>query len=354
VEGLARGLGAVVAAVFVAAVVVEVPSPLAAGESLRATTLVSTTGRIRAVAQDADWLAWTDTEARCDRQVQVHNLRTRATTALLTRGSPLCHHAEGINWFSSDELALARSRALWTYRYFAGNTYCGAEVFTGARGVRGRAVGGVSLVKDRDTDQCERVPLAGNGDTLVFSDNSTIDPQGANGVYRVVGVNAQLLAASGRALATVGGVVVIARSDAVEARNATTGATLWAFTSNWERAVPLSVAFNGTDVAVLLAEEQVDTGALIGKRLEVWRPTGILVRRFAVQKTTAPAFGFFRRALVYRVGNEIRVLNIDDGKSAILIRGIGRVVGLSVKQGRVVWGEQRTGRDVIRALRLPR
>jgi hypothetical protein len=241
---------------------------------------MTTKGNITAFAQDDSWIAWADSSRSRTPSILLRNLRTRVTRKVFRHTCD--KRVEGINVVAPRTMALARNRVLWTRVFYSGNTQCGASVFTVAPGQRGRTISSTSS-SHKPFDPCPPVPMAGDGETLVFAHNSDLD-QAPRGVFRVMRKIQRIRGTEGTyALDAVGGVFALARDETVEGRAWSSGDVIWTFP--------------------------------------------------APRHNSA---------------------GIETGKSAVLVRARGAIVGLSVDGRRVAWAEERRGPDVIRALVLPR
>jgi Tol biopolymer transport system component len=133
-------------------------------------------------AQDGNRIVWADSSQPCRRFVQLRNLATKVTTPLLGVTGPTCELSRatgggGFQW----RMALAGTRALWGYVYpslSAEHT----QLATAAPGKPERALGWVHLDKD---NPYRPVPMAGDGNTLVFAHIGDAEGQDPQGVFRV-------------------------------------------------------------------------------------------------------------------------------------------------------------------------
>ncbi len=134
----------------------------------------------------------------------------------------------------------------------------------------------------------------------------------------------------------------------VEVRRWADGGVAWRV-ATYGAAVVLST----TRVAVVRNVYE-DGGTLTAKQVDVWERPGSLITHFDIPVDAAPEFGLSGRWFIYRTGYSIRATDITSGTAAVLTTvKKARVIGLSVSGRRVAWAEQRRGRDLIRAIRLP-
>jgi hypothetical protein len=326
-------------------------------------TLATIRGDISAFAQDGELIGWVDPRRRCDREVQVRNLRTRVTRTVWIPRGPTCADPSVTERrpTSVSTIALARNRVLWARRYDVGLSHCGWHVFTGvAAGRRGRLVAHREEERDEDTDHCPPIPMAGAGATLVFApfDARRVGER----VERVPGTDGtRALAVAGNAFALVRRVADEAGFSGVrrvEGRSSPAGELLWRF--DRERDAPetiAAVAFDGARVALLVYRvrpDDSDAGAFVERRVEIRALDGTLMRAFVVEPDSSLEFALSGNWFIYRTLETIRAVDIRSGSSTVITTAPTRaVVGLSVSGARLAWAEQRRGSDVVRAVQLP-
>ena len=176
---------------------------------LKPRTLLEVRGRIDALAQDGDRIAWVNGSEPCRRRLHFRRLSTGLTSTV--RASACDSESLG---GGMGGMVIADKRALWVY-VSASMSAFHFRLFTAAVGNRSvREVGSVDTERDVDlADEGFRsVPMAGAGQTLFYADISNAEERGPEGVYRVTASNKHVVdSESTRALAVSGGRLVLAR-----------------------------------------------------------------------------------------------------------------------------------------------
>ena len=150
--------GALAALLVVTAVVAGAASGAHAKSGVR--TLVTTSGRITAFAQDGRYLAWAATGRSCGQAVSLYDTSRRRTMLLTRPGTPGCRMEAPVA-----QLAVAtqgaQARALWS-RYETGNNYYHWLFAGSTQQPRERDAG---LISESTGDEL-RVSIAGDGPFL--------------------------------------------------------------------------------------------------------------------------------------------------------------------------------------------
>ena len=222
--------------------------------------------------------------------------------------------------------------------------------------------------------------VAGNGKTLVYAvadvaykDQvaclSTPKAPGAcelkvvaGGVYRIVGRRtpervrgaspAVAVATSGDAVAyipaagasTADGHPLAARDEAVEVRNATSGALETSITAH---GVPVAVGLSGTTLALI--------GRSAGRLMLTWADisSGQVLGSVGLPAGAAAQVAVGEHVIVFRVGRSIRSVDIATKRVRVVAKAAATPIGLSIAGSRVAWAENVDGRGRIRAITLP-
>ncbi len=163
------------------------------------------------------------------------------------------------------------------------------------------------------------------------------------GPIQIPGATADVMLAAGQ------GRVVTALRGQVQVRDAVNGSLISSFTPS---GTIRALALDGGLVAVLLQ----DAG---GKRIERYDvASGAFLASTAVPATTAAELDVSGQKLVFRSGNEIRLLAHPTGNVRLLLTTRTKPIGLSIEGTqvawvkRVVWGVNRGGRGFVRSLRV--
>lgn len=326
-------------------------------------TLVTERGGIVSFAQDAGGIAWI--ASRCaSRSPPEIKLRASANASIVTLGTL---RSCGRQPF----LGLGGRRTLWT----DGEGDCGfslcRRLLTAA--LDDRAVNRLTAVEAGPFDGSLLVDTAGDGNLLVFVtiDVSSSDDGACYGnssepcVVEFVGGDVQQVKGRGtRRLPVAWPVLRIAVSDGrvalvpakrdaslraewngtVEVRNASSGAVAATFAPAGE---VKAIAFSGRRVAVLVR-------AASGNRRIEWHDarTGALLGRTVVPRRTADEIDMDARRIVFRIGRDIRLLNVVTGAKRLLVRANVIPLGLSIESGRVAWVENSPTTGRVRAILL--
>ncbi len=334
-------------------------STVGAAPSVR--TLVTSSGRIVAFAQDGRFLAWASTSETCGQVVQLYDLARRKTTVLTRPGTPGCKMTATVS-----QLAVATSgataRALWA-RYETGNNFYYWLYAGSTQSPRERDAG---LISESTGDEL-RVSIAGRGPFLGLGWAHAAEDLNANLPYTILdggvkrlGSDLRLTTVAGMpavaALAAGGGRVAIVPRGAVgaetsprpnlrevEIRDASTFAVVGRATAD---ASIRAIAVSGSALAVLTTNA-----------IEVYERDGTLLAKRAVPRTTAPELAVGAPShlsavgswVFYRVGRAIYLL----GRRSPLAVATSTPVGLSADGGRLTWAENPGGHGRIRALTLP-
>lgn len=337
-------------------------------------TLRRSATRIAAVAQDGKLVAWlAEGGTKCN---AVHIL-TAAGTDLLPQpaaSSMTCH------WDLSDGrpqlgLAAARSLALWTlhlggsspFDYVMAAQAGGQEVVLDRLGhasdgtghwLGGVAAAGTTLAYSTiDVEYADKLGCLAGGPCRREIAGGGIQtysglPNGAARRGPVPGAGAALeLAAGGGRLAYVAATGVNAAGAPVTKASA----PVWVVEPasgtvvSWVKphAVALAIALSPHVLAVLgrngrretIRWYSVGTGARLGS--------------VAVPSRTASELAVDDRLIVFRVGPRLRGIALRSRRVRTLTKVTGAPVGLSLRQGRLVWAENRGGHGRIRMLAVP-
>ena len=147
-------------------------------------------GTIESFAQDGNRIVWADTSQRsCRDLVRLRDLTTGKTTPLAAGAPTLCQVVREAGGFQH-RMALAGTRALWAY-VTASNLAYHFDLFTSAPGQSARPVVSMAIEgggEDTTGGYFAPVPLAGDGATLVFVNQSNAEENyGSNAVWQVPG-----------------------------------------------------------------------------------------------------------------------------------------------------------------------
>jgi hypothetical protein len=338
----------------IAVVIATAEAGASAGEKRWPTPrTVATVGHVGAFAHDRDWVAWADGEsAPCPARIRVRHLRTGTTHALNRRAPRRC---DGVgDPLVQNQMALAGTRALWGIIQPYTDEHA-ISVVTAAPRSPERVVTVVQALGGRreETGRMVPVPMAGDGNALVFADisnNWEDGPAEPRGVIRVVGRTAAAIPGSegAYAVAVAGDSIAYAQSaasgcacDRVAGASWRTGKPTWRFElppGNRVRAL----AIDGSRVVLLL-----------GSRLEVRQLGGHLVRTIPVSRAAAD-IDLAGTRLVYRATRAIRLVDVGSGSTSTLAVARGSVAGLSIEGRRVIWVEDTARGARILEVLLPR
>jgi hypothetical protein len=221
--------------------------------------------------------------------------------------------------------------------------------------------------------------LAGSGSTLVYSDTqvayknqvdclSTPTAPGAcalkvagGGIYRVVGRKTPMpikgaraavaIAVSGDDVAfvpavgasTSDGHPLASPNVPVEVRDVMDGALV---ASIFPRGTPVAIALSSDTLALL--------GSDAGKLVLTWysMPSGKEAGTLAMPAATAPTVAAGDGAVVFRVGQTIRWVDVTTKRVHTVAKAVGIPIGLSVAGQRIAWAENVGGRGRIRSFTL--
>jgi len=314
------------------------------------TTLVQTTGRIVAFAQDGDQIAWAsvNTHAACTYQVWIRLLGPKKQKLVSKPAGLTCYSNAG---FGSG-LALAGKRALWRVRSEAhgfihgtyGYEYAVTASYAGARDVE----------LEEFSTRGDLSGISGDSSTLVygFLDDPFADIM-TGGVKRVTGTHEVVipstpppvaLAAAGNRVALVVAERAVIFGGArpgspatVVIKNASSGASIGSFSPAGK---PLAIAFAPSVVAVLESTAS-------GRRIEFRTPAGALLRRVAVS-AKVKALSTTNKRTVFRVGKSIRTVRVAAGVSNTVATAAATPIGLSIEGTRVTWAENVKIHGVLR------
>ena len=166
---------------------------------------------------------------------------------------------------------------------------------------------------------------------------------GPAGQVQIPGATADVLLAAGQ------GRVATALSGQVQIRDAVAGSPISSFTPS---GTIRALALDGGLAAVLLEESG-------GKRIERYdAATGAFLASTPVPANTAAELDVSGQKLVFRSGNEIRLLAHPTGNVRLLLTAKTRPIGLSIEGTqvawvkRVVWGVNRGGKGFVRSLKV--
>jgi hypothetical protein len=320
-------------------------------------TLVTVRGRIFAFAQDGGRIAYAG--GRCG-DIHIATLTARVEAQL--RG-PLCQ--EGYRF---GDLALAGSRALWTYSWHGNQSH--VDIETGAVGQRTGTLRGETSEDDcGDPDgEGEHVTgLAGDGSTLVYG---IVDVEGdpnnpCSGLYtKTGGITRALggdvpggpapakLAASEHLLAVLpadatdtSSAVRPATDGPVELIDSGSGVVVTKITPV---GIALAVAVSRTMVAVLLRREPG------GMRIDTYDiPAGKQRSSTSVPAGAAERLSAAGSQVVFRTGKTIWLLDARDARLSVVALAAATPLGLSIEGRRIAWAENLSGRGRVRAVELP-
>ncbi len=342
--------GALAALLVVTAVVAGAAPGAHAKSGVR--TLVTTSGRITAFAQDGRYLAWAATGRSCGQAVSLYDTSRRRTMLLTRPGTPGCRMEAPVA-----QLAVAtqgaQARALWS-RYETGNNYYHWLFAGSTQQPRERDAG---LISESTGDEL-RVSIAGDGPFLGLGWAHATEDLEANLPYTILdggvkrlGSDLRLTVVPGMpavaALAAGGGNVALVPRGTV---GATTSPRAVLRDVQVRNAASLELRTTAT------ASGSVFSVAVSGLRLVARRPVvaetfsldGQPLRRAAIPFAAMDVRTGGTR-VVYRVGRSIYLL----GRKLPLVVAATTPVGLSVDGTRLAWAENAGGHGRIRALTLP-
>lgn len=329
-------------------------------------TVHSGPGRVAAMAQDGQTLAWLDADGSGCNTVHVLGSRGAAETAPQpAAGSMTCHWDVGDG---TPRLALAAgaSAVLWTLHEGGGAPL--DYVMTAA--LDGPEVRVDRLAHASDGTGLWLGGVAGAGATLAYS---VTDVEYANklgclsgdsckrvvaggGVYVVAGGAAKLLPGSrpALALATANGRIAYVQTAAAPAGPPVANASLPVRVVSADdgallcfvrpRGVPLAIAL-GPDVLALLTRS--------GKsdRISWYDATrGTELGGVAAPASAASVIAASDRIVVYRVGRTLRGVSLRTGHTRTLVRAASTPLSFSLAGSRLAWAESRGGTSRIRML----
>ncbi len=340
--------------------------------------------RIQAFAQDGDLLAWFEPSTKKCNSVWVWQLGS-AKVKLPAQGAK--SHNVTCRWQvpagSPVGLALAnnggRPAALWTLResasqairfdYVLGATLAnenerrfeqvahathGAGLWLGGvAGNDGSLVYSVIKVAYHDQVACLSAPKSAHACELEVT---------GGGVYRVVGrkppapvkggAPAVALAVSGGDVAyvpaaetaTADGRPLASADIPVEIRDVATGSLVASVTPS---GTPIAV---GLSPAVLALLGRTSAGEVVLSWYDT--ATGKLLHSLPVKSTASPEIGVGTTAIVYRVGREIKTVDMRTLHVRTITTAASSPIGLSIAGDRIAWAENVDGRGRIRAVTI--
>jgi Tol biopolymer transport system component len=144
-------------------------------------------GDIEAFAQDGNRIAWADvTQRRCGDVVQIRDLTTGKTQPLMQGASVLCRELHSLGGFQH-RMALAGTRALWAF-VTVSNTEYAFDLYASSPGKNAEHVAEISIPGGLEDDgPFVPVPMAGDGDTLVYVNDNSAEGYAGNVVHRAGG-----------------------------------------------------------------------------------------------------------------------------------------------------------------------
>jgi Tol biopolymer transport system component len=145
-------------------------------------------GTIEAFAQDGNRIVWADSsQPRCQDVLRLRDLTTGKTVPLMAGAANLCNEMATLGGFQH-RMALAGTRALWAY-VGESNTEYHFYLYTGMPGQSAKPVASMDIGGGlEDPDYFTSVPLAGDGPTLVYVNQSSAEENyGYNYVWRIPG-----------------------------------------------------------------------------------------------------------------------------------------------------------------------
>jgi hypothetical protein len=318
-------------------------------------TLVVSSGRIVAFAQDGERIGWlvsgvTDCLDKL-KPLRMLDLSTGAKLSLpLTQ--PLCHDLGGP--FGLGHLAVAGRRALWTMVFESNTETDGAFISAALDDPKGKIACDFSLGFGTEDSYSPTLFAAGDGRTFVVASDlnarlggnclglEVVDARGRASeppALRAARTTTRLAVGAGR----------IALSappfNAVQLRSARSGG------------VVRRIAVKGTVRALALSRSTVAVlvDAKAGRRLEFFAvQPGRSLGQYRVPPSTAPEISVAATVVVFHAGRSIYVLDGDRGTIRFLATATSTPIGLSIEGPRVAWAENAHGRGRIEAVTLRR